>query len=61
MDQTRGILTWVTDNVPGNFHQEVGYATVSTWQMRCAETDALQDLSSMNGPASFSYDASARL
>ena len=31
MDQTRGILTWVTDNVPGNFHQEVGYATVRLW------------------------------
>lgn len=28
VDQTRGILTWVTDNVPGNFHKEVGYATV---------------------------------
>ena len=28
VDQTRGILTWVTDNVPGNFHQEIGYATV---------------------------------
>ena len=28
VDQTRGILTWVTDNVPGNFHEEVGYATV---------------------------------
>ena len=30
VDQTRGILTWVTDNVPGNFHQEVGYVTVGT-------------------------------
>ena len=61
VDQTRGILTWVTDNVPGNFHQEVGYATVSTWQMRCAEADALQDLSSMTGPASFSYEPLAHV
>ena len=59
VDQTRGILTWVTDNVPGNFHQEVGYATVSTWQMLCAEADALQDLSIMNCLASFSYEALA--
>ena len=44
VDQTRGILTWVTDNVPGNFHQEVGYATVSTRQMPCAKADALQGL-----------------
>jgi hypothetical protein len=28
VDQTRGILTWVTNNCPGNFHEEIGYATV---------------------------------
>ncbi|CAK0738527.1 hypothetical protein CVIRNUC_001055 [Coccomyxa viridis] len=36
VDQTRGILTWVTDNVPGNFHQEVGYATVAGKWMKGA-------------------------
>ena len=35
VDQTRGILTWVTDNVPGNFHKEVGYATVNSCMQDC--------------------------
>ena len=34
VDQTRGILTWVTENCPDNFHQEVGYATVSAHFLR---------------------------
>ena len=29
--------------------------------MRCAEADALQDLSSMTGPASFSYEPLAHV
>lgn len=29
VDQTRGILTWVTNNCPDNYHKEIGYATVS--------------------------------
>ena len=36
VDQTRGILTWVTDNVPGNFHKEVGYATVCSCVRNCS-------------------------
>ena len=38
VDQTRGILTWVTDNVPGNFHQEVGYATVRPGITACIKS-----------------------
>ena len=44
VDQTRGILTWVTDNVPGNFHQEVGYATVRATRTACADADTLKEL-----------------
>ena len=28
VDQTRGILTWVTQNCPDNYHANIGYATV---------------------------------
>ena len=36
VDQTRGILNWVTENCPDNFHQEVGYATVSPHLHPCS-------------------------
>ena len=45
VDQTRGILTWVTENCPDNFHQEVGYATVSShlfWALQLLCTLLLQ-------------------
>ncbi|EIE27676.1 alpha/beta-hydrolase [Coccomyxa subellipsoidea C-169] len=29
VDQTRGILNWVTDNCPDNFHQHIQYVTVA--------------------------------
>ena len=28
IDQTRGILTYVQDNCPGRFHDEIEYVTV---------------------------------
>ena len=28
VDQTRGILTWVTQNCSDNYHANIGYATV---------------------------------
>lgn len=28
VDQTRGILTWVSENCPDNFHQHLAYVTV---------------------------------
>lgn len=29
VDQTRGILTWVSENCPGSFHQDVDYVTIA--------------------------------
>ena len=36
VDQTRGILNWVTENCPDNFHQEIGYATVIPTELDAA-------------------------
>ena len=29
IDQTRGILTWISQNCPGSFHDEIEYVTIA--------------------------------
>ncbi len=52
VDQTRGILTWVTENCPDNFHANIGYATVRPPWPLCLLLPAWKDALSTIEPFS---------